>query len=101
MDISQGDLDIRDSLTIRGITGATSVAWGAGVIDKTFELVGDYNLSRSVDAADYVVWQEQNGQTGSGLAADGDDDGDVDDSDKAVRDAHFGNTLAVDGVVYS
>lgn len=48
-----------------------------------FELLGDYSGNHAVDAADYVVWQSQNGSSGvfEQFVADGDDDGDVDSAD--------------------
>lgn len=99
-----GDLDISDSLTIRGVNGATNVAWRTGVVDKVFELLGDYNGNRIVDAADYTVWRDTLG-VGSAdpahweqYAADGDDDGDVDQDDYDIWGSHFGNTLSLLGV---
>ena len=38
-------------------------------------LTGDYNMNGIVDGADYVVWRNPQGQTGVGLAADGDSNG--------------------------
>ena len=38
----------------------------------TVILDGDYNANGVVDAADYTVWRDSLGQTGMGLAADGD-----------------------------
>ena len=57
-------------------------------------LEGDYNFNGTVDAADYTVWRDSLGQTGVGLAADGDHDLMVDDGDFAVWKSHFGETLA-------
>ncbi len=101
MDISQGDLEITDSLTIRGITGATSVAWRQGAVaDDVFELIGDYNNNgitnqqqADVNTADVVVWISQNGLMGSNLAADGNDDGVVNEADCDLWNSHFGNWL--------
>jgi hypothetical protein len=102
---SFGDLDVSNSLTIRGVDERTTVAWRNGVTDKIFELLGDYNNDgitdqqpADVDAADYVTWQRQNGQSGPNLAADGDDDGDVDSADYTVWSSHFGNTLMLHGI---
>lgn len=104
MDVAFGDLDISDSLVIRGVNGLTSVAWKPGVVDEVFDLLGDYNDDgqadhNNVSAADYTIWQDEEG-SGSGtsadwelFAADGDDDGDVDQDDYDVWDAHYGNTL--------
>jgi hypothetical protein len=66
MDVAQGDIEITNDLTIRGVNGPTSVAWRAGAaVDKVLELVGDYNSNGTVDTADNVLWQ----------TSDGDDDG--------------------------
>ena len=54
-DVSFGDLDIRGSLVLRGVSGPTSVHWKTGVNDAVFELLGDYNGNGTVDAADYTV----------------------------------------------
>ena len=44
-------------------------------------LFGDYNDDGAVGAADYVVWRNTFGQTGSGLVADGNGNGQVDPAD--------------------
>jgi T5SS/PEP-CTERM-associated repeat protein len=56
---------------------------------------GDFNIDGVVDAADYIVWRQTQGQTGSGLAADGNSDGVVDDVDYGFWRANFG--IAVGG----
>jgi hypothetical protein len=53
---------------------------------------GDYNLNGAVDAADYIVWRATNGQTGSGLAADGDANNRIDAADYRLWRANFGVT---------
>jgi serralysin len=55
-------------------------------------LVGDYNLDGTVDAADYSVWRNTLGQSGSSLAADGNGDGRVDAADYALWKTHFGTS---------
>jgi hypothetical protein len=42
---------------------------------------GDYNGDSLVDAADYTMWRDTLGQTGTGLAADGDNSGTIDELD--------------------
>jgi hypothetical protein len=104
-DVREGDLEIKDSLTIRGVDGS-SVAWRAGAAaDKVFELMGDYNNDgvtddqpADVDAADYIIWQNQDGQIGSNLAADGNDDGRVNELDYDVWQGNFGKTLMLWGI---
>jgi hypothetical protein len=51
---------------------------------------GDYNLNGTVDAADYVVWRATDGQTGSGLVADGDANKRIDAADYRLWRANFG-----------
>ena len=53
---------------------------------------GDYNQNGVVDAADYIVWRNTLGQTGAGLAADGDGNQEVDSGDYQVWRTHFGQT---------
>jgi hypothetical protein len=103
--VSFGDLDIDDSLTIRGVTSSTSVAWRVGVVDAVFDLLGDYNGdgiangtdNGNVGTEDYVIWQNTLGST-SDLRADGDDDGIVDQGDYGIWTANWGNTLSLLGV---
>jgi Dockerin type I domain len=60
-------------------------------------LLGDYNKDGYVNAADYTVWRDALGQTGSDsiqLAADADHDYVVGISDFAVWKAHFGQPFA-------
>ena len=57
---------------------------------------GDYNGNGIVDATDYVVWRDLEGQSGAGLAADatgpgGVPDGTVDQLDYEFWRARFGN----------
>jgi len=96
MEVSFGDLDIKQSLVIRGAGGSgdTSVRWKPGVVDKVFELLGDYNGDGNVNIADWVVWRNTLGST-TILAADGNDDGIVDNDDNGVWGAHFGNTFSL------
>ncbi len=55
--------------------------------------VGDFNGDGSVDAADYTVWRDQQGNNGNGLAADGNDDGTVDSLDYDIWTSNFGTSL--------
>ena len=110
MDASFGDLDISDSLVVRGIQDQTSVAWRAGVTDAVFDLLGDFTGDGitsaddgDVDGSDYLTWSTQNGR-GVGnpqletFSADGNDDGMVNGDDLAVWQANFGNTLVLTDV---
>jgi mannan endo-1,4-beta-mannosidase len=55
-------------------------------------IAGDYNRDGAVDAADYVVWRNRLGQSGSGLTADGDFSGQVDGGDYNIWRTNFGQT---------
>ena len=56
-------------------------------------LAGDYNNDGIVDAADYTVWRDSLGATGTGLAADGDGNGAVDQGDYDIWRNNFGATF--------
>jgi hypothetical protein len=62
-----------------------------------FFLDGDYNKDNVVDAADYVTWRRAIGQTGAGLAADGNWSGTVDMDDFDAWRGNFGRARAVPG----
>jgi hypothetical protein len=51
---------------------------------------GDYSENGTVDAGDYTVWRKTAGQTGIGLAADGDGDNQVDQDDYLIWRANVG-----------
>ena len=53
--------------------------------------LGDYNGDGNVDAADYTVWRDSLGRTGTGLAADGDGNGLVDSGDYELWKTNYGN----------
>lgn len=61
-------------------------------IDTTIGLVGDYDGSGIVDAADYEVWKSQFGSQGL-LAADGNGDQIVDAADYTIWRNNLGRTL--------
>ena len=63
-------------------------------------LLGDYNQNGIVDAADYALWRDTNGDIGKDLAADGNENGMVDAADYDVWRAHFGNTANLGGGAY-
>ena len=64
-----------------------SVIGGGGV-------PGDYNDNGTVDAADYTVWRDSLGQTGSNLPADGTGDGYVYRVDYTYWKTRFGDPPA-------
>jgi hypothetical protein len=100
IDIAFGDLDIADSLTVRGVsTTLTTLRWRQGVVDALFDLLGDYNGNGLaggtaddgyVNGRDFLEWQRFS------PSADGDDDGDVDGDDLAIWQNNYGNTLTLD-----
>lgn len=64
--------------------------------DTTFVLLDnpDFNGDGVVDAADYTVWRDTEGQTGDNLFADGNHDGVVDDLDYALWVSRFGEVIS-------
>jgi hypothetical protein len=99
VDTAIGDLDIHESLTIRGVAGSTSVAWRTGTVnDAVFDLIGDFNGDgiisddNSVDNVDFVIWRDTLGSTWD-LRADADDNGIIENADKSWWQAKFGNVL--------
>jgi hypothetical protein len=84
-----------------------TVAWPSGVVQQLTNIpanqllsliesvgpapvVGDYNDDHEVDAADYVVWRAQLGESGTGLSADGNNDRTVNQLDYDLWKANFG-----------
>ncbi len=53
-------------------------------------LAGDYNGDGHVDAADYTVWRNSDGQSGIGLPADGSGNGSVGPEDYEIWKSSFG-----------
>jgi hypothetical protein len=98
--VSYGDLDVKNSMTIRGVEGRTSIGWTPAVVDEVFKLHGDANHDGVVDAADYTMWQDQNGSSGAWgqFSADVDDDGDVDEDDYDLWAANYEHTLTLSGI---
>jgi hypothetical protein len=58
---------------------------------------GDYTGDGVVDAADYILWRHELGQTGTALQADGNHDNVVDVNDFNVWRSHFGQTASGSG----
>jgi hypothetical protein len=75
-----------------GLTWNTGQLYTTGVL-SIGGLLGDYNQNGVVDAADYSLWRDTLGQSGSLLAADGDNDHTITQNDFAIWRAHFGQTL--------
>jgi hypothetical protein len=91
--------DLWSQLTFAFTSGGSFMATAAGNAvwsffqdtDTADQLgAGDYNHNGIVDAADYVVWRDSLGRTGSSLAADGNGNGVIDTGDYDVWKAHFG-----------
>lgn len=57
-------------------------------------LAGDFNRDGVVDAADYITWRNQLGQSGIALAADGDGNGLVDANDYSIWRSRVGTMLS-------
>jgi hypothetical protein len=77
-----------------GLSWNTSQLYVSGSISVA-GVLGDYNHNGVVDAADYTVWRDSLGQSGTGLAADGDTGGAsagvIDQADYFVWKNNFGN----------
>ena len=88
-----------------------TVAWPSGIVQQLANvsanqvlnviestgpgpLVGDYNDDLVVDAADYVIWRVQSGETGTGLSADGNNDQTVNQLDYELWRANFGTSAS-------
>jgi hypothetical protein len=76
-------------------TGAVARAGTSYAVSGVTETVvvvipGDYNGDGVVDLADYTVWADNYGQTGSNVPGDGNNDGVVDLADYTVWADHYG-----------
>jgi hypothetical protein len=67
-----------------------------GIFESIF--VGDYNSDGVVNAADYIVWRNSFGQTGTGLPADGNGNQEIDADDYTLWKSHFGQTMGSGGL---
>jgi hypothetical protein len=101
--LSQGGL-VYDTLTVPMNTSLDIVADASTTVHLTLTgqlfgkyLIpssnGDYNQNGTVDAADYAVWRNMLGQTGVGLAADGNGDNQITTADYDVWRSKFGTTV--------
>ena len=71
----------------------TSEVGRIALVEAPLPIAGDFNGDGSVDAADFVVWRKNIGQTvPGGIGADGDANGFIDASDYQVWRANFGRT---------
>jgi endoglucanase len=61
------------------------------VLQQFVYLPGDFNRDGYVNAADYTVWRDTTGQTGTGLAADADLNGVVEQADYDAWVTNFGH----------
>lgn len=80
------------------VTGSTQVVQlydlSISLVAQATLLAGDFNNDGSVDAADYTIWRNQLGRSGTGLLADGNSDSRVDAADYDIWKANFGRQLA-------
>lgn len=63
-------------------------------LTQVFNLPGDYNADGAVDVADYTVWRDSLGLTGTFFPADGNRDGQVNEADYLVWRDNFGRQAA-------
>ncbi|MEM8945282.1 MAG: dockerin type I domain-containing protein [Planctomycetota bacterium] len=71
--------------------GISEIKFTIGVQTFFSEVVGDFDSNFVVDGADFLLWQRQFGQSGSGLSADGNGDGTVDELDLAIWSEGIGS----------
>jgi MprA protease rhombosortase-interaction domain-containing protein len=71
------------------------IGGAATMLPPTLTSQGDFNKDGEVNSADYVVWRNTIGQSGSNLAADGNGNYQVDVDDYRIWRSHFG--MAVTG----
>jgi T5SS/PEP-CTERM-associated repeat protein len=64
-------------------------------------ILGDYNQSGNVDAADYVLWRKSLSQLGPPLAADGNNNGTIDPADFTIWRNNYDVTAAASGATGS
>lgn len=69
----------------------------SAIIPPTLTSQGDFNNDGIVDGRDYVAWRNSIGQTGSGLAADGNGNNQIDNGDYNVWRRHFGQSVSGSG----
>lgn len=60
---------------------------------------GDFDQNRVVDQADYLLWKQQFGVTGSGLAADGNGDQVVDAADYTLWRNHLSSQISLKSTI--
>ena len=65
----------------------------AAILPPTLTSQGDFNHDGVVNKADYVMWRNTIGQTGSSLVADGDGNWKIDNGDFNTWRAHYGQTV--------
>src|SRR5262249_52935612 len=106
--LSQNDLTVHFGLgPSAGTVDLITIDWPSGAVqtlhnvspDQILRVIegvlpGDYNHDGIVNAADYTVWRDEFGQTGSNLAADGNGDQTVNQLDYSVWKTNFGNWFA-------
>jgi hypothetical protein len=80
----------RRLLTMLDAAALSDLGWDVAPAPEPPVLAGDYNGDNRVTAADYVVWRNTFGDTGSNLAADGNKNNQVDQGDYTMWKNNFG-----------
>jgi hypothetical protein len=86
-----------ESLPVLGGNLAWRVIYDSDAVSMVVVLPGDYNFDGIVDAADYTVWRNTLGQSGPGLAADGDGDNEITVADYGIWKTSYGNSAGSGG----
>jgi hypothetical protein len=93
IDTFSGISGTADSLTRFAANGMAFRTSTGKVVFAFLVQGGDYNANATVDGADYVVWRNTFGQTGTGLPADGNGNSAIDSGDYNVWRAQFGQSI--------
>jgi hypothetical protein len=88
----------RKSITDLDAAALADLGWELVPLPPPPMVPGDYNGNGIVDAADYTVWRDTLGQTGTNLAANGDNSGasfnKIDQADYTYWKTRFGNATS-------
>jgi hypothetical protein len=99
-----GSLVTLDSIQFFGSSDAEiyldTIFWNPSAAFQN-RFAGDFNADGLVDAADYALWRDNFGQTGSALAADANDDGVVDQHDYQLWRTNFGQNVTSGSLLHS
>jgi hypothetical protein len=89
------NINPNNNTTLNGATGsAIPLTVTNGTIMVSTLPLADFSHNGIVDAADYTIWRDSMGQTGTGLAADADGNHVIDQTDYNIWKSQFGYVAA-------